>query len=266
MLNKLLSNIISKGDDEMKSRNCSLFNYILSLIILISLLPVNLSAQDKTLEEMTIEELMNLQVKTGSILNLTKTKIPVSLTTITSEDISLTPARNISDLIEIYVPGALCLNHTSPRIGIRGIIIDRNYKLLMLVNGKNMNQKGAQGAALELSNWDLNDIERIEIIRGSGSVTYGPGAIAGIINIITKTAATSNGTSIGVEDNFTYNSKGGFASLGFSGKDFNLYAYGSVCFSDGYKNAEYFAVDQNTGASGFLNPSQAEGVMPMFGD
>ena len=266
MLNKLLSNIISKGDDEMKSRNCSLFNYILSLIILISLLPVNLSAQEKTLEEMTIEELMNLQVKTGSILNLTKTKIPVSLTTITSEDIALTPARNIADLIEIYVPGALCLNHTSPRIGIRGIIIDRNYKLLMLVNGKNMNQKGAQGAALELSNWDLNDIERIEIIRGSGSVTYGPGAIAGIINIITKTAATSNGTSIGVEDNFTYNSKGGFASLGFSAKDFNLYAYGSVRFTDGYKNAEYFAVDQNTGASGFLNPSQAEGVMPMFGD
>ncbi len=251
----------------MKSKNCNIvFNTILSLIFLWSVFSTYLLAQEKTLEEMTIEELMNVQVVTGSLISRTTFKIPVSLTTITSEDIAVTPARNIADLIEIYVPGALWLNHTSPRIGIRGVIIDRNYKFLMLVNGKNMNQKGAQGATLELGNWDLNDIERIEIIRGPGSVTYGPGAIAGIINIITKTATTSNGVSIGVEDNFTYNSKGGYASFGFSGKDFNLYTYGSLRFTEGYKNADYFEVDQNTGVAGYLNTSDGNGVMPILGD
>jgi len=229
-------------------------------------MPVYLLAQEKTLSEMTIQELMNVEVVTGSLTSLTTSKIPVSLTTITSEDIAVTPARNIADLIEIYVPGALWLNHTSPRIGIRGVIMDRNYKLLMLVNGKDMNQKGAQGATLEIGNWDLNDIERIEIIRGPGSVTFGPGAIAGIINIITKSAITSKGISMGVEDNFSYNSKGAYSCLGYTGKKFNLYAYGSLHYTSGYKNADYFAIDPNTGIAGYLDPSQGAGVMPLLGD
>ncbi|MBU0475626.1 MAG: TonB-dependent receptor plug domain-containing protein [Bacteroidetes bacterium] len=259
-------NIIVEGDDKMKKQFAPMLKAILALIFLLSVLPICIYAQGKTIEGMTIEELMNAKVVTGSLTTLTKLKIPVSLTTITTEDIAVTPARNIADLIEIYVPGAIWLNHTSPRIGIRGVIIDRNYKFLMLVNGKNMNQKGMQGAELELSNWDLNDIERIEIIRGPGSVTYGPGAIVGIINIITKTATTSNGVSIGVEDNFAYNSKGGYASLGFTRKDFNLFVHGSLRYTDGYKNADYFAVDQNTGTAGYLNTSDGNGVMPIFGD
>ncbi|HLP14787.1 MAG TPA: TonB-dependent receptor plug domain-containing protein [Bacteroidota bacterium] len=239
---------------------------ILAVMILLFSLPIVLSAQGKTLSEMSIEEVMSLKVATGSLTSLTKAKIPVSLTTITSEDIAVTPARNIADLIEIYVPGALWLNHTSPRIGIRGVIIDRNYKILMLVNGKAMNQEGAQGATLELSNWDLNDIERIEIIRGPGSVTYGPGAIAGVINIITKTASTSRGVSLGVEDNFTYDSKGGHVSYGVSSEPIDLYAYGSVRATGGARDADYFAINQNTGAAGYINPSKGEGVMPIFGD
>lgn len=250
----------------MKSQNYSLCRTRSLLIFFLSVMPVYLLAQEKTLNEMTIEELMDVEVVTGSLTSLTASKIPVSLTTITSDDITATPARNIADLIEIYVPGALWLNHTSPRIGIRGVIMDRNYKLLLLVNGKDMNQKGAQGATLEISNWDLNDIECIEIIRGSGSVTYGPGAIAGIINIITKTAITSKGISIGAEDIFSYNSKGVFTSVGYTGKKFNLYAYGSLRYTDGYKNADYFAIDPNTGVSGYINPFQGAGVMPLLGD
>ena len=75
--------------------------------------------------------------------------------------------------------------------------MDRPYKFLVNVNGVNVNIKAHYGARLELLNWELSDIERIEIIRGPGSVTYGPGAIGGVINIYTKTAREAPGLEAG---------------------------------------------------------------------
>ena len=140
--------------------------------------------------EMSLSELMNVEVFVpASITEKDPFRMPASVTVITAEDIALTPARNLLDLIEIYVPGALYMNHSvGPVPGVRGIIADRPYKFLVNVNGINVNIKAHYGARLELLNWDLGDIERVEIVRGPGSVTYGPGAIAGVINITTKKA------------------------------------------------------------------------------
>ena len=70
--------------------------------------------------------------------------------------------------------------------GIRGIIINANYKFLLLVNGVNIGLKNHPGAISELENWNLSDIESVDIVCGSGVVRYGPGAIAGVISITTK--------------------------------------------------------------------------------
>ena len=59
--------------------------------------------------------------------------------------------------------------------------------MLLLVNGVNMNTEffwGPPGAILNSTNYDY--IDRIEVIRGPGSVTLGQGALLGVINIITK--------------------------------------------------------------------------------
>lgn len=204
---------------------------------------------------MSLKELRNVNVKAGTLTDVKLSKIPVSMTVITKEDIAVSPARNIADLIETYVPGATFMGHQSNRIGIRGIISDRNYKILLLVNGLNLNNKSNQGAVLELQNWDLNDIERIEIIRGPGSVTYGPGAIAGIINIITKKAGTSSGSEVGIEQVSGYNSFGGYASYGSksdgeNGRD--TYGYLSYRNTRGVENPNYFKINGSSGASGFL--------------
>ena len=60
------------------------------------------------------EDLMfiNLQpVMTATLTKIDASKIPASITVITKEDIALTPARNIEDLIDVYVPGAFTMNH-----------------------------------------------------------------------------------------------------------------------------------------------------------
>lgn len=200
---------------------------------------------------MTLEELLNAEITAGTLNETRMGDVPVAMTVITREDIAVSPARNIADLIETYVPGATFVSHQSNRIGIRGIIIDRSYKLLLLVNGRNLNNKTNQGAVLELQNWDLGDIDRIEVIRGPGSVTYGPGAIAGVINIITKRKADSPGGTVGLDYLPAYRSRGMHVDYGFNAGQAGIYAYLSRRETDGVAHSKYFSVDANTGASGY---------------
>jgi outer membrane receptor protein involved in Fe transport len=189
--------------------------------------------------DLSLEELMNLKVDVSTLTGTSRSRVPVSLTTITADDIAITPARNIYDLLETYVPGALYMNHhEGPHPGIRGIISDRNNKFLLLVNGTLMNQKTHSGAVSELENWELSDIEKIEIIRGPGSVTYGPGAIMGVINITLKSAAPLNGT-LGYTG--PYKSKGGQVQWGSSIRDLpvSFFGYASVISSKGYTPEAY---------------------------
>lgn len=165
----------------------------------------------------------------GVLTRTERQRIPASVTRISAEDIALTPARNIYDLLEVYVPGSFWMNHNeAPHPGIRGIISDRNTKILLLINGVNINQTAHQGATDELENWDLNDIHEIQVIRGPGSVTYGPGAIAGVINVITKDAVQAQGFQAGAKGVATYRSYGGYAGYGHVRDNLKIYSYASV--------------------------------------
>ncbi|MCD4695435.1 MAG: TonB-dependent receptor plug domain-containing protein [Bacteroidales bacterium] len=226
------------------------------VLILGLLLPVQLSAQEQikpdSLFEMSLAELMKLDVTIATLVGTTLQDVPASVTTITAEDIKYTPAKNINDLIEIYVPGAMWTFHCEGlHTGIRGIIADRDYKYILLVNGRNMNQKAHSGVRSEMENWDMNDIEKIEVIRGPGAVTYGPGAVAGIINITTKNAITEQGTKAGVKYLSAYNSVGADLSHSFKKKNYNLYLYGSIVRTQGYTSPNVFITNSNN-ESGYM--------------
>ena len=68
-------------------------------------------------------------------------------------------------------------------LGFRGVISDRNEKTILLLNGKIMNEHTTFSAISERLISMLNDIKHFDVVRGPGSVIYGPGAIAGIIDI-----------------------------------------------------------------------------------
>ena len=193
------------------------------------------SVETEDFFDMSITELMDVEIDVpATITEKNPLKTPASVTTITAEDIARTPARNILDLLEVYVPGAIYMNHSvGPLPGIRGVLVDRPYKFLVNVNGINVNIKSHYGARLELLNWELNDIAKIEIVRGPGSVTYGPGAIGGVINIYTKSAKQAPGLNYGGAYWGKYDSFGNFVSYGQSNEDSELYSYFSVVHTDG---------------------------------
>lgn len=210
--------------------------------ISILLLSLNTLAQsDSTVYNYSLQELGNITIKApATLIHLAESETPASITTINKNDIALTPARNIYDLLEIYAPGGIWLNHEEgPHMGLRGIISNRNYQYLLLVNGRNLNNKAHYGAKSELEQWDLSDIEKIEVIRGSGSVTYGPGAVGGVINIITKTAENAPGLNTSIGYIGTYNSKQANISYGKNKGKIKLFSSFSIASTSGLEPEQY---------------------------
>lgn len=227
---------------------CIRASKVFSILTLIYAVPIMAedSFSKSNILNLSLEELLQVKVAVpGAITKMTMAEQPSSITTIAASQIKNTPARNLYDLIESYVPGAFWMNsETGPLLGIRGNLFNRNVKYLLLVNNKVMNSKGFFGAKSELEQWDLDDIERIDVIRGPGSVTYGPGAVSGVISITTKNSASNNTDSLSVHYNDRYNSNGMTFQQTHQFEGFKLYSYLSATRSKG-DDSRFYLVDDN---------------------
>ena len=147
-------------------------------------------AQD-SLDDLNLEDLMDMRVsKVASLIPTESKKLPVSSTIITHEMIKNSGARNMMELLEIFVPSYQFQSFiTSGGFdGFRGLSSRR--KFMILVNGKVMTSPRISTNIPETLTSLMGDIESIEVIRGPGSAILGPGAISGIISIKTFNAAT----------------------------------------------------------------------------
>ncbi len=155
--------------------------------------------QKTDLTELSMEDLMNVEVASTAALTDTKPRlVPAAVTVITAEDIKASGARSLDELLDIYVPNLQILRHhwEPDAMGLRGIIGDRDDKYLMLVNGRNINEHTHFGAVTERDLVLLTDIHHIDVVRGPGSALYGPGAVSMVINIITYSPDTFQGTEM----------------------------------------------------------------------
>lgn len=125
-------------------------------------------------------------------------KQPVSVTVIDRRKIRLSGARTLNELLMRYVPGFFMVEDQDDVIaGFRGLAPDNNAKVLLLLNGQNMNTDWFWGPPdAILQGMDMEFIERIEVIRGPGSVTLGQGALLGVINIVTRNGNTHPRTTM----------------------------------------------------------------------
>jgi len=239
---------------------CVMFMYKKQIVpFTFFLLTTQLCAQN--LISLKLEDLTQISLSSNSA-TLSQTPLrdtPASVSVITHQDIIESGARNLDELLEIYVPSFTYMYKIQGnQIGLRGIISDRNNKILLLVNGKNMNIKAADGGAVS-EQWFsmLGDIKKVTVISGSGSTIYGPGAIAGIISIETFNGDTFSGVEVsgraGAEEKF-YTAEMSIADKLSS--DLSYYVYYGVDSYDGasQKNApEKFAFNYD-----FTSPHSAD--------
>lgn len=174
--------------------------HIIFLILIFKSLLTFSQIENEDLFQYSLKDLLNLKIdlKTGSFLDLDLKETPVSLTLITEDQIETSGARHLSELLEIYVPGFQYMYNKWNGIiwGMRGVASNRNTAFIFLVNGHKMNHESRDGAMSELDLGFLNDIERIEVLRGPAGLVYGSGSIAGVINIVTKTYLSNTGEII----------------------------------------------------------------------
>jgi iron complex outermembrane recepter protein len=155
------------------------------------------SADEFSLDEAVaapIEELMNISVTTVAGQEQDWFRTPAAMYVLTSEDIRRLGHRTVADALRA-VPGVFVGNRTAHEwvVGMRGFSGGLANKTLVLVDGRAVYDPLFGGTFWDVQNMVLADIDRIEVIRGPGATLWGANAVNGVINIITKNSADTQG-------------------------------------------------------------------------
>lgn len=145
----------------------------------------------------SLQDLMNIRVTSVSKTEQKLSQTASAVFVITQEDIARSGARNIPDLLRM-VPGVdvAQINANRWAISVRGFNKLFSNSLLVLVDGRSVYTESFGGVFWDQLNMPLEDIERIEVIRGPGGAVWGANAVNGVINIITKKAAETKGAMV----------------------------------------------------------------------
>jgi iron complex outermembrane receptor protein len=147
---------------------------------LLVLLPFYLFAQEK---EVTLEKVVVTATRDEQEIR----KIPANVTVITREEIERSNAKTTVDVLRDEVGVVvrdLLGTGKAAQIDIRGFGETGPLNTLVLVDGRRVNEIDLSG--VDWTQIPIDQVERIEILRGPGSVLYGDNAVGGVINIITK--------------------------------------------------------------------------------
>jgi iron complex outermembrane recepter protein len=173
---------------------------MLAVLVLLGLLQSRLVMAQQNihdsdpLTQLSLADLGNVEVTTTSKEPEQVWRTPAAIFVITQEDIRRSGVTSIPDALRL-VPGVevaqLDSDHWS--IGIRGFGAVLASKLLVLIDGRSVYTPLFAGVYWQAQATPLEDIDRIEVIRGPGGTIWGANAVDGIINIITKSSKNTHG-------------------------------------------------------------------------
>jgi len=183
---------------------------------------------------------METIVVTGTRTEERIEKVPANVTVIDQRDIENSNAKNVPDLLrsqEGIVVRDLLGNGKTAQVDLRGFGETGSFNTLVLVDGRRVNEIDLSG--VDWTQVPLEQIERIEVVRGTGSVLYGDNATGGVINIITRTPTEELTASIGGIAGSYSRYK---AAASFSGGADNVYVSLNVGreTTDGYRDNNDF--------------------------
>jgi len=151
-------------------------------------------AGDERLKTLTLEQLGNIEVTTVTKEPEVLWKTPAAIFVITQQDIQRFGATTIPEALRL-APGVEVAQITADEwaIGIRGFNSRLSRSVLVLIDGRIVYSPLTAGVYWEVQDYPMEDIDRIEVIRGPGGTIWGPNAVNGVINIITKSSKDTQG-------------------------------------------------------------------------
>jgi iron complex outermembrane receptor protein len=152
------------------------------------------SETSSDLADLSVEQLMNLEVTSVSKRPEKLSDAAAAIYVVTQEDIRRSGLTSVPDLLRL-VPGMSVVqtNAYQWEITSRGFSGSSANKLLVLIDGRSVYSPMFSGVFWEMQDLPIDDIERIEVIRGPGSTLWGANAVNGVINIITKDSKATQG-------------------------------------------------------------------------
>lgn len=235
---------------------------------LLMIAPVNAADEvvlsTEELFKLDISELMNIKVISVAKKSQKLSQSAAAVFVISQDDIRRSGATTIADALRM-VPGLQVAKYNSHSWAVTSRGFNGYYanKLLVLIDGRSMYTPEFSGVYWDSVDTLLDDVERIEVIRGPGGTLWGANAVNGVINIITKSAQDTTGelaiASIGDEEKGSVQFRHG-GTLGSDGKvAYRVYAktahhddlptgfYGNFDYKDSwYRNQAGFRIDGRT--------------------
>jgi iron complex outermembrane receptor protein len=198
-----------------------------ALLLLQAAAPTSASEGETDLGLMSIEDLLDVEVTSVSKRAQKVADAPAAVTVLTGEDIRRSGATSIPEALRM-VPGL----HVAQIDGSKWAITARGFnsqfanKLLVLIDGRSVYTPLFSGVFWDVQDVMLEDVDRIEVVRGPGGTLWGANAVNGVINIITKPADATQGLLVAagagsIDRYFTQTRIGG--SLGH-GAHYRVYA------------------------------------------
>lgn len=146
------------------------------------------------LGQATLEDLMNIEVTSASKKEEGLFGTSAAVHVLTSEDIRRSGATSLPEVLRL-VPGlqVAIIDGNKWAVSARGFNGLWSNKLLVLVDGRSVYTPVSSGVYWDLLDVVLEDVDRIEVVRGPGASVWGANAVNGVINIINKPAAATQG-------------------------------------------------------------------------
>ncbi|HEV7512704.1 MAG TPA: TonB-dependent receptor [Candidatus Acidoferrum sp.] len=156
--------------------------------------PQNDPEANAPLKQLSLAQLGSVEVTTTSKEPETVWRTPAAIYVITQEDIRRSGATSIPEVLRL-VPGVEVARIDSNQwaVGIRGFGSSFSKSVLVLIDGRSVYTPLFAGVYWDVQNVLLEDVERIEVIRGPAGTVWGANAVNGVINIITKSSKDTHG-------------------------------------------------------------------------
>jgi iron complex outermembrane receptor protein len=175
----------------------SVFLPLVAVVLAAAAQPALAQVSPPNLGEATLEELMAVQVTSASRKAQRVEDVAAAVFVITRDDIRRSGLTTLPEILRL-APGVQVaqVNASKWAVSIRGFNDMFANKLLVLIDGRSVYTRMFGGVLWESQDLLVNDIERIEIIRGPGGAMWGANAVNGVINVITRSAAATPGLSV----------------------------------------------------------------------
>ena len=150
-------------------------------------------------KQLTLEQLGNIEVTTASKEPEELWQTPAAVYVLTADEIRRSGATSIPEALRL-VPGVEVARIDSNQwaVGIRGSESNFSKAVLVLIDGRSLYTPLFAGTYWDVQDLVLDDIDRIEVVRGPGATVWGPNSADGVVNIITKKASETQGALVSV--------------------------------------------------------------------